>query len=108
MMLFSKNLKKRIEKLGLSDAEAARLCGLAERRFGNYVTGKREPDLQTLVAITKSLGTTPDELLGVKAPQAAKPAREKLDTIASTMKDGDLDLLVRLARTVRGWKSKGK
>lgn len=37
-----------------------------ERRYFHYVSGAREPDLATLVKISKALGTTPDALLGVK------------------------------------------
>jgi hypothetical protein len=40
-----------------------RWAGLSERRFGNYVTDYREPDLQTLVTLARVLGVTTDELL---------------------------------------------
>lgn len=54
--------------LGLSDAEVARRAGLSARRYGNYVQGLREPDLATLVRISRALQTTPDALLGVESP----------------------------------------
>jgi len=60
---FASNLRRRNDELGISLAEAARRAGLSERRFGNYATGRREPDLATLVRIATSLGTTPDHLL---------------------------------------------
>jgi hypothetical protein len=44
MELFGKNLRARGKELGLTDAEVARLVGIAERRYGFYVTGDREPD----------------------------------------------------------------
>ena len=53
------------QALGISQAEAARRCGMSPQRFGNYATGKRGPDLKTLVAIANGLNTTPDTLLGV-------------------------------------------
>lgn len=65
-MKFADNLRKRISDLGLTQAEAARRCGLENRRFHHYIVGDREPDLRTLVTISTVLGTTPDELLGVK------------------------------------------
>jgi transcriptional regulator with XRE-family HTH domain len=62
---FAKNLKSRAAELGVSNAEVARRAGLSERRYGNYIVGRREPDLQTLVRIAEVLETTPDVLLGV-------------------------------------------
>ncbi|QRG08695.1 helix-turn-helix transcriptional regulator [Xanthobacter dioxanivorans] len=66
MDLFAANLRARAAALHLSNAEAARRAGLNERRYFHYVSGAREPDLATLVKISKALGTTPDALLGVK------------------------------------------
>jgi transcriptional regulator with XRE-family HTH domain len=66
MDLFAANLRARAAALNLSNAEAARRAGLNERRYFHYVSGAREPDLATLVKIAKTLGTTPDALLGVK------------------------------------------
>jgi transcriptional regulator with XRE-family HTH domain len=63
MELFATNLKKRAEELGISNAEVARRAGLSERRYGNYVSGRREPDLATLIRIASVLATTPNELL---------------------------------------------
>jgi len=65
MQPFTRNLRLRADELGISLAEAARRAGLSERRFGNYATGRREPDLATLVRIAETLGTTPDRLLSV-------------------------------------------
>jgi transcriptional regulator with XRE-family HTH domain len=63
MDLFATNLRKRAEELGISNAEVARRAGLSERRYGNYVSGRREPDLATLVRIATVLATTPNQLL---------------------------------------------
>lgn len=63
MELFASNLRKRAEQLGISHAEVARRAGLSETRYGNYVSGRREPDLATLVRIASVLATTPNELL---------------------------------------------
>lgn len=60
---FATNLRTRAEELGLSNAEVARRAGLSERRYGNYVSGRREPDLATLVRIAQVLDSTPDQLL---------------------------------------------
>jgi transcriptional regulator with XRE-family HTH domain len=76
MELFGKRLRERAKQLGISNAEAARRIGLDERRYGHYVSGRREPDLQTLKNIAEKLGTTPSWLLGAiskteKAPETA-------------------------------------
>jgi transcriptional regulator with XRE-family HTH domain len=65
MDVLAKNLRARAQGLGISNAEAARRSGISERRYGNYVTGFRDPDLQTLVQIAKALQCTPNDLLGV-------------------------------------------
>jgi transcriptional regulator with XRE-family HTH domain len=62
MKIFGERLKKQALHLGLSNAEAARRAGLAERRFNNYCNDEREPDLATLVRMAKALETTPDLL----------------------------------------------
>lgn len=64
MESFGKMLRERARQLNLSDAEVARRAGLNERRYGHYVTGKREPDLATLLRICGVLKTTPNVLLG--------------------------------------------
>lgn len=63
MEIFAANLRKRAEELGISNAEVARRAGLSERRYANYVSGRREPDLATLVRIASVLALTPNELL---------------------------------------------
>jgi len=55
------------KQLGISDREAARQCGLEERRYAHYSVGQRQPDLETLVRIAQRLATTPNWLLGLDA-----------------------------------------
>ena len=64
MDLFSRQLRARARELGFTDAEVARRDGLQEARYNHYVTGRREPDLQTLVRICQVLNTKPNMLLG--------------------------------------------
>src|SRR5690348_18509619 len=63
MDLLAKRLRERARELDLSDAEVARRAGLAERRYGHYVRGTREPDLATLLRICAALDVTPNDLL---------------------------------------------
>jgi transcriptional regulator with XRE-family HTH domain len=47
---------------GLTQAEAARRLGMSAERYGNYVRGEREPDLQVLGLLFDKLGITPEWL----------------------------------------------
>jgi transcriptional regulator with XRE-family HTH domain len=78
MELFAKRLHERAKQLGISNAEAARRVGLDERRYAHYASGRREPDLETLITIAKRLGTTPNWLLGVTETLNQEPKRTEL------------------------------
>ncbi|WP_420917357.1 helix-turn-helix domain-containing protein [Rhizobium laguerreae] len=81
----------------------ARRAGLTDRRYGNYVTGDREPDLATLLRISETLQTTPNDLLGIRLTgdedAKAKQLRRLLD-IARAMRPGDLQLLTIQAEAI--------
>lgn len=104
MDAFAANLKKRIKDLGLSNAEAARLIDLSERRFGHYVTGIREPDLGLVVRIAQALRTTPNDLLGLtegKRPQTKKSLmQDRLARASDVMGDKELEIMVIAAEAV--------
>lgn len=89
---FANNLRKRAEELGLSNAEVARRAGLSERRYGNYVSGRREPDLATLVRIARVLDTTPDRLLSFAGDAAATDGTEASRIASAVGALGPLDL----------------
>ncbi len=96
MDLFASRLRQRTAELGISHAEAARRSGLSERRFSNYVSGIREPDLATLVRIAEALQTTPDVLLGVaekKKPSARTVLADRLNSAAQGLADHDLEIV---------------
>ena len=57
METLSQRLRERARHLGISNAEAARRVGLDERRYAHYASGRREPDLATLVR-KRELGDT--------------------------------------------------
>lgn len=104
MDTFSRRLRERAEQLGISNAEAARRCGLEERRYGHYASGRREPDLATLVLIATTLDTTPNWLLGLDAAGGRASARsallDRLTTAASAMTDKELRMFVIQAEAV--------
>ncbi|MCO5732969.1 helix-turn-helix domain-containing protein [Rhizobium sp. SSA_523] len=103
MESFALNLKRRAQQLGLSNAEVARRAGLTERRYGNYITGRREPDLSTLVKIAAVLQSTPGELLSAPVSETADNRVALLDRLAAAadiMTDGDLEAAVAQAEAV--------
>ncbi|RWE30479.1 helix-turn-helix transcriptional regulator [Mesorhizobium sp.] len=93
MELFATNLRRRAEELGLSNAEVARRAGLSERRYGNYVSGRREPDLATLVKIASVLATTPNDLLTIRpsTKTSAELARGKAMAALAALAIDDLE-----------------
>jgi transcriptional regulator with XRE-family HTH domain len=94
MEAFASNLRKRAEALGISHAEAARRIGLSERRYGNYVSGRREPDLATLVRIADVLGTTPNDLLGESpADKQLATSKDRVISAVNVLPPPDIDQL---------------
>jgi transcriptional regulator with XRE-family HTH domain len=73
METLARRLQERAQQLGISNAEAARRIGLDERRYAHYASGRREPDLATLVRIADALGTSPNWLLGVTLNTSKDP-----------------------------------
>jgi transcriptional regulator with XRE-family HTH domain len=112
MTRFGKKLRARARELGLSDAEVARRAGLTERRYGNYVTGIREPDFTTLVRICDVLATTPDFFLGIMDEPKKQSENEKLLSrlivTANELELPTLRLLLSVAETFRKHDDKQK
>jgi len=53
-----------LDHRGLSQTDAAELCGMSVARFHNYLDGSRRPDLDTLMRMAKALRVTVDYLTG--------------------------------------------
>lgn len=94
---FATNLRRRAELLGITNSEVARRAGLTDRRYGNYVTGRREPDLSTLVRIATVLSISVDELIGMTPAKDVKTAeeifQERINAALSALKTNDLGRL---------------
>jgi transcriptional regulator with XRE-family HTH domain len=101
---FSARLRHHIELLGISHAEVARRSQLTPRTFGHYATGTREPNLQTLVRIAKTLNVTPNDLLGVDAAvedlKDDALARHRLAAAGQVLSGDALELALALVATV--------
>lgn len=104
MLSFASRLRQRAEELGISNAEVARRVGLSERRYAHYVSGKREPDLATLVRIAEVLGTTPNWLLSVgeasETPSSRSLLMDRLQFAAGRLTDDELKITVIQAEVV--------
>lgn len=77
----------------MSNAEVARRAGLSERRYGNYVSGRREPDLATLVKIASVLATTPNDLLAssTSATPSGELAKQRTFAALAALRADDLE-----------------
>lgn len=110
MESFAANLKRRAQELGLSNAEVARRAGLTERRYGNYITGRREPDLATLVRIATVLESTPNALLDFD--KQAKPQtvdellKAKIASAANALLASDLEVMAIAIEAVANHRAK--
>ncbi|MGB3025816.1 helix-turn-helix transcriptional regulator [Paradevosia shaoguanensis] len=89
------NLRKRADALKLSNAEVARRAGLTERTYGNYVLGRTEPNLSTLLNIAKVLQSSVDELLRPNTEHVASTADRLLAAAALLSADDQAIILVQ-------------
>ncbi len=76
MKLFGENL--RALRGQESQASFAKKLGLGQVTYCRYEVGNREPDLETLVGICRTLGVSADEMLGL-----APPSRPKIEAVVS-------------------------
>lgn len=104
MDILAKRLQERARHLGISNAEAARWAGLDERRYAHYASGRREPDLATLVKIADVLGTSPNWLLGVplntSLDQHVAALVERFANAANGMTKQEIELCVIQAEAI--------
>ena len=61
----AERIRRRIAEMSMTQVDLAKAAGLSPARFGNYVQGKRNPDIFTLAKIARALGVSTDWLLGV-------------------------------------------
>lgn len=111
MDILAKKLRERAQQLGISNAEAARQCGLEERRYAHYASGRREPDLATLKKIAQTLGTTPNWLLGAEELSKKRPKMAALvmrfTNAASGMSQSELEICIIQAEAIVASKKQG-
>lgn len=66
-MDFNENLKEARKSCGLTQQEVADILGIDKSTYSGYETGKREPDVKKIKALSSILSVTPDFLLGTES-----------------------------------------
>jgi transcriptional regulator with XRE-family HTH domain len=61
-MDFGKQLKKRIDELGMTQESFAKKCGLTNAAISQIINGKRDPSLKSIVKILKHSSCSFEEL----------------------------------------------
>ncbi len=61
---FGARIRTMRQLLGLKQVDLAKKLKLSPQAVAVYETGKREPNLKTLIALSRALGTSADWLLG--------------------------------------------
>lgn len=92
--MISERLHELIEKVGLSQKDIATNLGLSQQRFNYYVTGRREPDADTLSKIADYFDVTTDYLIGRKGKKKASPSE---DGLAKLLQEPLMDEIYRAA-----------
>lgn len=96
-------LRQRARALGLRDAEVARRAGITDKRYSNYVAGRRKPDPEMLRKISAALETTMDELVSA-APalldrdRSTFVALRRFEEACRDLKPDDVGMLAEFAR----------
>lgn len=63
---------------GFSQAELGRKVGLTQKAITSYERGTREPNLDTLMALVKALGTSLEGLIGEKGQKSEAMAKPRV------------------------------
>lgn len=66
MSVFSNKLKEVLKQNKISQVELAKRINMSQGIVNNYCTGKREPSLDVLISICKTLDESADYLLGLE------------------------------------------
>lgn len=64
-MEFKDRLKELRTEKGYTQKDIAEVLGLSKTGYAGYEQGYREPDLKTLIKISKAFGVSTDYLLGL-------------------------------------------
>ena len=99
MSVFSDNLQTRLRQLRISSAEGARMCGLGEKTFNNYVIDQRKPSPAVISRISHGLATSPNILLGFE-DGTNSASIERLTAACRRLDKNEVDNLAITAETI--------
>ena len=88
-------LKELRRKQGITQAELASRIGVVESAISLYESGKREPDISTLIKIAKCLNTTVDYLIDMPNNANNKTQQQQEESLTEDEKQ-----LLRAYRTI--------
>lgn len=99
-MTFGEALRWHRERLGLSQGQLSRRCGLANDTVSRYEAGTSRPTLESFELIAEALGLSLNELRYPDRP-VCLVSRETFEAISS-LRAADLDGLVRVFQSLKG------
>ena len=74
---FSENLKKARQDARMTQAEVAKIVGVAKNTYCNWEQGTREPNILKIKALAKLFGVSVDYLVGFEKQDALVTAQNK-------------------------------
>ena len=74
---FSENLKKARRDARMTQAEVAKIVGVAKNTYCNWELGTREPNILKIKALAKLFGVSVDYLVGFEKQDALAAAQNK-------------------------------
>lgn len=83
---------------GMTIEQLAEGADLSPNYVGMVETGKKEPSLATVFAISRGLGVPPADLLG--SPEAFSPVALEVARCVERMSEADQEAVLRIARSV--------
>ena len=101
MANIAENIRALRAQRGMSQAELAERIGRKRSAVGNYESGAREPDLDTLRALAEALNVSVAGLIGgdeeiPRPPVDLDPARRRLLDLARNGSQRDVDQAVAI------------
>lgn len=110
------NFKFYRTRLGLSQREVGEALGITGQAYGNYETGKREADYDTLRGLSRLFGVSIDELLSEAGPaaegdelsQVLEQYRQKpgMRLLFSLTRDASPDDIIQAAEIIQAHKER--
>ena len=74
---FGENLKEARKNSGMTQAEVAKIVGVAKNTYCNWENGTREPNILKIKALAKAFGVSVDYLVGFEKQDALVTAQNK-------------------------------